>query len=238
MGLEKKLTLWTKPDPVYNQLKQLTRERGQLQKLKTSVTNQLHAEKTSAWTNSESIKRGKRTIKWLEKQIAEIEGQIKSIIESNSELKRKIEFMTSIKGIGTVTAATVVGETNGFSTIENKRQLVSYAGYDVIVKESGTSIRSKPRISKKGNRHIRKAMHFPALAAIKTDPANKNHFTRLVQKHGIKMKAAVAIQRKLLVLLYTLWKNEQYYDPNFIGQNDKKEIGQQSCPNVAGSVSA
>ena len=46
-------------------------------------------------------------------------------------------------------------------------------------------------------------------------PANKNLFTRLVGKHGIKMKAAVAVQRKLLELVYTLWKKNEDFDPNY-----------------------
>jgi transposase len=137
--------------------------------------------------------------------------------------------VVSIKGIGIITAAIVVGETNGFSTIKNKRQLVSYTGYDIVRKDSGTSVHSKPRISKKGNRHIRKAMHFPALSSIRSDEKTKNTFIRIVQKHGIKMKAAVAIQRKLLVLMYTLWKKEEYFNPDY-NMELNKEIGQLALP--------
>ncbi len=221
MGLEKKLDFWVKPDPIFNLLKQLTREREQLQKAKTVCSNQIHAEIKSAWTNNESIKRAKKRIKILEDQIKEIEKEIDKVIKNNPEVKRKTEFLTSLVGVGTITAAIVMGETNGFQLMENKRQLVSYSGYDVIRKDSGTSVHSKSRISKRGNRHIRKAMHLPALCAIRNDQNSKIQFKELVQKHGIKMKAAVAIQRKLLVLMYTLWKKEQYYDPNFISQNQK-----------------
>lgn len=78
-------------------------------------------------------------------------------------------------------------------------------------KISGTSVKSKPRISKRGNRNLRKVMHFPALAAIRTDERFRDIFLRLVSKHGIKMKAIVAIQRKLLELTFILWKNNSYY---------------------------
>lgn len=57
--------------------------------------------------------------------------------------------MTSIPGVGILTAAIVLGETNGFELIRNKRQLTSYAGLDVKEKLSGTSVKGKPRISKK-----------------------------------------------------------------------------------------
>lgn len=222
MGLEKKMDLWVKPDPIYHHLKQLTREREQLQKSKTMALNQIHAEKTSAWANQDTIKRAKKRITFLEIQVDDIETEIKEFIKNNPELERKIAFVMSIDGVGLITAATIAGETNGFVSIKNKRQLVSYTGYDVIRKDSGTSVHSKPRISKKGNRHIRRAMHFPALCSIRHNQINKSNFTRMVQKHGIKMKAAVAIQRKLLVLMYTLWKKEEYYDPQYLNTELQK----------------
>ena len=71
-------------------------------------------------------------------------------------------------------------------------------------------------MSKRGNRHLRKAMHMPALAAIRHDERFKAIFVRLVSKHGIKMKAAVAVQRKLLELIYTVWITNTPYDPNYL----------------------
>ena len=59
-------------------------------------------------------------------------------------------------------------ETNGFELIRNKKQLISYAGMDIKEKQLGTSVKGKPRLSKKGNRHIRKALHLPSLLAVKT----------------------------------------------------------------------
>lgn len=211
-------------------LKQLTREREQLQKSKTMAKNQIHAESKSAWAYSESIKRAKKRLKMLQAQVDEIEKEIAEFVKNRPELSKRLECMMSIKGVGLITAATIAGETNGFISIENKRQLVSYAGYDVIRKDSGTSVHSKPRISKKGNKHIRKAMHFPALTAIRHNQQSKDQYVRMVQRHGIKMKAAVAIQRKLLVLMYTLWKKEDYFNPEYITFELKKEIGQLALP--------
>jgi transposase len=230
MGLEKKMDLWIKPNSTYNYLKQLTREREQLQKSKTVCSNQIHSEKKCACPNTESMKRARKRIKMINDQIAETEKEINDFIAGNAELAKEINYMTSIKGVGVITAATVLGETNGFSMIKNKRQLVSYSGYDVVRKDSGTSVHAKPRISKKGNRHIRKAMHFPALTSIRWDEKNKGQFLRMVQKHGIKMKAAVAVQRKLLVLMYTLWKKKEIFDAAFLSQNVQNEIGQLALP--------
>ena len=105
-----------------------------------------------------------------------------------------------------LTAAIILGETNGFELIRNVKQLTSYAGLDVREKQSGTSIKGKATISKRGNKYLRKAMHFPALTAIRYTDRYKAIFARGVSKHGIKMKAVVAVQRKILEMSYIVFK--------------------------------
>ncbi len=136
-------------------------------------------------------------------------------------------------GVGLLTAAIVLGETNGFELIRNKRQLTSYAGFDVIEKQSGTSVKGKPHISKRGNKYLRKAMHLPALAAIRHDERFKTIFARLVSKHGIKMKAAVAVQRKLLEMIFTLVTKKMKYDKNHFIKTIERENNKQHNKSVA-----
>lgn len=212
MGLEKKLDLWQKPEKTFLKLRQLTREREQVQDLLTQVKNQLHAQKAGAWPNDKSIARMNQLMRMYKKQIKDIEKEINEIVRLNSTLEKKIGYLISIPGVGLITAVTVIGETNGFNLIRNKKQLVSYAGYDIVSKESGSSVRGKPHISHRGNRHIRRGLHMPALASIRFDENSRDLFVRLVSKHGIKMKGVVAVQRKLLILMYTLWNKEEYYD--------------------------
>ena len=104
---------------------------------------------------------------------------------------------------------------NGLFPIKNKKQLVSYAGFDVREKQSGTSINGKARISKRGNKYIRKAMYFPSWAAISNDERFQMIYSRHVEKHGIKMKAGVVIQRKLLEMIYTVYKTGKAYDKEY-----------------------
>jgi transposase len=215
MGLEKKLDLWTKPQKEYRDLRHLTREKNQIQKQITLVKNELEAETSGAWPSQNTLKRLKKTLKFLMKQKAEVLMEIQQVVQSNKDLEEKIRKITTIPGVGLVTAATVLGETNGFAGVKNKRQLVSYAGYDVINQESGTSVNTKARMSKRGNKHIRKSMHMPALSSIRAGGNSKDLFIRLVCRSGVKMKGVVAVQRKLLVLIYTLWKNGTEYDPNY-----------------------
>jgi transposase len=214
-GLGRNLDNWEPPKGIYKKLRQLTRERDQLVETRTVAKNQLHAEQAEARPLKGSVTRTKKLIAFLDKQELEIREEIKTLVREDEEMKKLLVIICSIPGVGLLTAVTVLAETNGFDLIRNKRQLTSYAGLDVREKQSGTSINGKPRISKKGNRYLRKAMHMPALAAIRHDDRYKAIFARLVAKHGIKMKAAVAVQRKLLEMIYILFKTRTMYDKTF-----------------------
>lgn len=222
-GLERKLDKWSKPKKVYKIGRQLTRERNQLVDERTMLKNQLHAEKAEAEPNTRSIERIKKRISLLNKQEIEIKAEIAELVKSDEEVYDNIILITSIPGVGSLTAVTILAETNGFELIRNKRQLTSYAGLDVKEKQSGTSVKGKPKISKKGNKYLRKAMHLPALAAIRHEKRFKDFFSRLVSKHGIKMKAAVAVQRKLLEIVYVIFKSKSQFDLEYISQNNYAE---------------
>lgn len=218
-GLERKLDNWKKPKCIYRSLQQLTRERDQIVQERSVIKNQIHAESTEAMPNNGSLDRMSARIKLLNSQEKEIKKEISEIVKNDQETKKAVERIKSIPGVGELTAVIILAETNGFELIRNKSQLTGYAGLDVREKQSGTSVKGKPRISKKGNRNLRKAVHLPALSAVKWDENFKGIYARLVSKHGIKMKALVAIQRKILELIYILFKNETVYDKEYSTKN-------------------
>ena len=220
-GLERKLENWKRPKKIYKTLQQLTRERDQIVLERVMIKNQIHAEEAEAEPNDRSLNRLNARLRFMNQQEKEIKADINECLKKEHSVQEIVDRICTIPGVGILTAVTILGETNGFELIRSKKQLTSYAGLDVKEKQSGTSIKGKPRISKKGNRHLRKAMHLPALAAIRHDELYKDLFTRLVSRHGIKMKAAVAVQRKLLELTYILFKNETIYDPNRIPEKRK-----------------
>jgi len=215
-GLDRMLDQWEKPLPVYKKIKQLTRERDQIVTECTLIKNQLHAEKSEAEPNKNSISRIKKRIELMDKQQSAIMLEIKELVKSNQKVTEMITIACSIPGVGLLTAATILAETSGFDLINSRRQLTSFAGLDVKEKQSGKSIKGKPKISKSGNRYLRKAMHMPSLSIIRHDENSKNVFSRILVRHGIKMKALVAIQRKTLELVYTLCKNKTKYDKEYI----------------------
>jgi transposase len=130
-------------------------------------------------------------------------------------MNEKVQKLLTIKGVGLMTIATILAETLCFERFQNIKQLTSFAGYDVVQRESGTSIKGKTRISKKGNRYIRNALYFPAMVCCRYNPKMKETYTRINMKKSSKMIGQVAIQRKLLALIFTIWKNDTVFDPEY-----------------------
>lgn len=226
-GLERKLDRWHKPKKIYRSLQQLTRERDQIVMERVMVKNQLHAEQAEAEPNERSVERLNERMRLLNKHEKEIKSDLSEIIKSDHILKSDITNICSITGIGELTATIVLAETNGFELIRNKKQLTSYAGLDVKEKQSGTSIKGKARISKKGNRHLRKAMYLPSLSAVKYDENFRNIFVRIVSKQGVKMKGLVAVQRKLLEMIYIIYKSKNEYRKDYIDLKRSSALTQQ-----------
>lgn len=223
-GLERTLDRWKRPAPMFRKLKQLTRERDQLVTERTRTKNQLHAEQAEAFPAKKSIDRMKARIKLLQKQIDEIETDLKHAIKQDQAVKARVKVISSIVGIGELTAVTALAETNGFELIRNRRQLTSYTGFDVKDKQSGTSVKGKTRISKRGNRYLRKALYMPSLAAIRYKGRYKDLYNRLLSRHGLKMKALVAVQRKLLEMMYTIDKTNQPFDRDYLKKNPVEKL--------------
>jgi transposase len=221
LGLERDLRLWQPPSEELQRLKALSRERSSLLKDKTVEINRQSAIASGLYKDKRASKRHLQRLSLLVSQIASIEKEMQVLISENEVLKTKIGYLVSIPGISFISAATVIGETLGFESITNGKQLSSYAGYDVVLRESG-NFKGKTRISKKGNSHIRAALHMPSMTCVRCNPTLKKFYNRLKPKKAKPLVALVAVQRKLLILMYTLWKNEKLYDAEFETKKQQK----------------
>lgn len=217
-GIEKNLIgtdLWTPPSKDFKIIRDLSREHTNLVQAQTGAKSQLHALKTAHNTYKEVLKLKEKEIKFYQNQICLIEKEIVRLVESNPELKDRIAKIETIKGIGFLTVIKILAETNGFLLFKNIRQLVSYAGLDVVEKESG-KYRGKTKISKKGNARIRSALYMPAMSASLHNSNLKEFYERINEGRTIKRQGLIAVMRKLLILIYTLWKKNENYLEDYL----------------------
>ena len=162
MGAEQQLEVWQPMGDFFYQLRQLTRHHQNLQESITAFKNQLHALEHSAWSAKEVVAQQKQLIKLLEKQVQQTRDAILKLISTNEDVQQRMKNICMIQGVALMSSATIVAETNGFALFRNIRQLVSYAGYDVVENQSGKHV-GRTKISKKGNSKIRRILYLPSI---------------------------------------------------------------------------
>lgn len=215
-GLEKQLSQWVPPSAEIKELKELSRELSTLKEMRTQAKNQKHAKEKAHEIISGSIKRTNELIKYLNKQIKKAEKDIETAVKNNPKLKEKLNKIITIKGVGLQTAVMIIAETNAFEGINNRRQLTSYVGLDVKENQSGKKT-GRACISKHGNKYVRKGLYMPALSCKKHDKKFKDLYERVCERHGWKTKKVgiIAVMRKILHIIYALWKNGTEYNPKY-----------------------
>lgn len=224
MGLEQQLTQWKPLSKNIYSLRLLTRQHQRFQEWKTQCRNQQHALNYSAIGDDFIAKQNAKLVAVYDQQIEALEKAIQELIEGDTVLKVQVERLTAIKGLAQLSVAVLIAETNGFENFASQRQLVSYAGYDVVENQSGNRS-GKTRISKKGNSRIRRILHLPAFNAVRFgEPTCQALYERVYRKTNTKMKAYVAVQKKLLLLAYALWRHQTKYDPMHSVQAETKKL--------------
>lgn len=198
MGAEQALKLWQPIGKYFYELRQYTRQYQNIQEQKTVINNQLHSLENGMYCNKTISKQLKNIIKLFDKQLNELDKKIQNHINSNPEVQQKVMNICKIKGIANLSLATVLAETNGFELFENAKQLVSYAGFDVVENQSGSRV-GRTKISKKGNSRIRRILFMPAFTVVSCkEKPFLDLYNRTFEKHGVnvKMKSYVAVQKK------------------------------------------
>jgi transposase len=223
MGLQQELELWHPGSIELLKLRSLTRQHQAFQQAKTVFSNQLEAILHAAVSDPLVHKSLKSMLKNLDSEIEKLEAKICKVVEEDSFLAAKWNLMKSIKGMGLHTFAVVAAETAGFALFNNVKQLTCYAGYDVVENQSGGRS-GKTKISKKGNAHLRRAMFMPAFNVVRYEQGSfKDIYQRVFDRTKIKMKAYVAVQRKLLSLIFALWKSDKPFNPKHQFGHSKEE---------------
>ena len=214
LGLERVLPAWQPPTPALRQLRALSRERQRLSEQGARLNIRRHAYEHSYQPDARTLERLTVQQKLIASQVKAVDQDLAALVKAEPELARKLAHLTSVPGIGLTTAIALVAETTGFALVENERQLASYAGLDVVQRQSGLSA-GATRISRRGNVRLRTALYLPAVSSLRFNPQQMAFYARLRKRHPTGKPGVIAVMRKLLLLCYSLWKNDQAYDPHY-----------------------
>jgi transposase len=203
---------WQPPPAAALQVTALARRIHALTQQCTMEKNRLHAVAATATTLRVIVQDLRRSVRGLETAIAKLSREADKILAATPELERRFRLLQSTPGIGPVSALQLLGELVLIPAHCDVRQWVAYSGLDPRHHESGTSVHQKTRISKVGNRHIRRALYMPALTAVRFAPHLRAFYLHLQARGKCKMVALVAVMRKLLHAIFGMFKYDAPFD--------------------------
>ena len=200
---------WVAPSREALELRAISRRLDSLRTVCAAEKNRRHAAGLTQYTPESVHSSIDRLIETLELEIKELSKHALALVRSEPTLKARYELAVTVCGIGPVSAILLLGELAYLPPDMDARQWVAHAGLDPKHHRSGTSVQKKPRISKAGNRFLRKALFMPAMSARTHDPALKAFADQLIQRGKTPLQAVVAVMRKLLVALHAMFRSGQ-----------------------------
>ena len=203
---------WRAPSAAALQLVAVARRLEALTDLMAAEKNRRHAASLSAALPALVRRDIERSIQTQQRAIDRLTRAAQEFILADAELARRYELLLSIPGFGATSAVHTLAELTLLPAGMGVRQWVASAGLDPREYTSGTSVHKKVRISKAGNKHLRRGLYMPALVAVRHDPHVRAHYEHLLARGKIKMQALVATMRKLLHAIYGMFKSRQPFD--------------------------
>jgi transposase len=194
------------PSELLESLQELVRGRQATSDERTALLNRLGASKTKCL-----IRELNRQLRALEASIANLDNEIKRLIEGDACLARRFEILVSIPGIGPTTAAAIIVELQEIGTLSAK-ETAMLGGLAPIACDSGET--HGARRIRGGRWHLRNALYMPAHSAAQHNPDLKAFYDRLIAKGKEAKVALTAVMRKLLVLANALVREDRLWEPN------------------------
>ena len=179
----------------------------------TQIKNKLHNEAVLGEPSISVVRSLKRQLKNLKKEIKILEDHLEKNVKK--EYQQSLTLLKSIPGIGDKTALMLLVFTDGFHRFESLKELCSYAGITPIIRQSGSSVKGQPRISKMGNPKLRNLLFMCSFNACKYNRACKALFDRIVAKGKSKKLALIAVCNKLLKQAFSIVKNGIPYNNEY-----------------------
>ena len=206
------LVPWQPPRRAVIELRAISRHLLVLTQQQVAARNRLHAEQAMGEAPAFVLRAYRQEVARLEKQVDQASAEAMKIIRADADLKAQFDALDSIRGVAEASAIALLGELAAMPEEMTARACVAHAGLDVRQHQSGTSVARPGRITKHGNRHLRRALYMPALVAISHDPHAKAFYERLKAKGKKPMQALCAVMRKMLTAAWALMKSRGTYD--------------------------
>ena len=219
-GLTQEVPLYNALTDTQSECLQLFRLMDNLLKTRTATKNKLHGEELLGIPSKWVYRCLNRSKNHLDKELRGIEQKLLSLVKQDQQ--DQLTLLQSIPGIGIKTALFLIVVTDGFKKFETASQLCSYVGITTTIRESGSSVRGRARISKVGNRKLRNLLFLCSFTACIHNKSCREIYQRIVNKGKSKKLALIAVSNKLLKQSFAIAKSGHPYDPDFVSVLESK----------------
>ena len=205
-------TAWVAPSSSSMRLRSIVRHVESLSVQSAQNQNRLHAAHGSTSTPGCIVQDLKRSVTSLELRIHKLRREALTLVREDELLRKRFEPLVSIPGIAQMSAMQLLAELSTLPLDLTVREWVAHSGLDPAHEISGSSVRRASRISRAGNRHLRRALYMPALVASRCDPHAKAFFESLLARNKARLQALIAVARKLLHAIYGIFRSGLKYE--------------------------
>lgn len=200
---------WQPPAPEILALRALSRHMEALAGMRAQERNRAHASAQIAELTGPVQEALAEHVAFLEGTIRELQDKALALIRTSTELQSGLDPLVTVKGIAHTSAIALLAELAVLPGDMSARPWVAHAGLDPRQEQSGTSLSARVRISKVGNRHLRRALFMPAIVAVQHEPHVRAFYDKLLTRGKKPMQANVAVMRKLLHAIHGMLRNNQ-----------------------------
>lgn len=204
--MREKLTPSKPEQPVIKKMRELRNERNLAVRARTSYLNQM-----KTVTDRNTLRRMVKVAESFTAQIKAIEADIRTLIETDEQIKRNYQLLLSIPGIGMINAVTTIVATGNFTRFQTSRQYAKFCCVSPLATQSGTSVRRGDHVSHAGHNEIKSVLTEGARSAINHDPQLKEYYRRKRDEgktHGCVMNA---VKFKLICRMFAVVKRNTPY---------------------------
>lgn len=159
---------------------------------------------------------GRHIVTELNKEIEKIDKRIAELIDSDDELARVFNIVTSIPGIGTQNAVCLMVYTDNFRRFNfDSRKIACYYGIAPFGRDSGTSVHTDPHVHYMANRQIKAMLSQAALSAARFNPVIASYYSRLIAKGKKRQIVLNNVKNKLVHIVTAMVRNKQLFDKDY-----------------------
>src|SRR5471030_2172589 len=212
-----KLRLWQPKREVIQQLAHLAALRSRLIDAKKSLRIPMgeHDVFSTKKIAKQTIQGCSHSLKAIDEDMIRVETAMDKIIAADEELKRLFTLVTSVTGIGKVTAVQILITTNEFKEISNPKKFACYSGVAPFTDDSG-KVKRKARVSPMANKKVKTLLHLSAIVAMRHNSDLKLYYERMVnQEKKNKMSVINAVRNKLVLRVFACVNQNRKFEKNY-----------------------